>query len=116
MSETTNPFEDNEAPEELICRRHADQKRHDDLDFDEKKKYYDLRETWFPRIAFFIIGVVMLNYIIVFFSGMEWLNISPWVLQSLITESMIGILGLAGVMALYLYPPGKGIFKRYKLD
>ena len=84
------------------------------MDFNEKENYYKRREKWFPRFSYFIVTVVIINYLIVIFS--KQLDISPWVLQSLITESMIGILGLAGVMAMYLYPPGKGISRKYKLD
>lgn len=117
MSETNQPLSENEDVGKYVRLGSENQKRHEDLEFDERKAYYELRKKWFPRFACFIVGLVVVNYFFVFCNGMKWLDISPWVLQSLITESMIGILGLAGVMAMYLYPPGKGFFKsRYKLD
>ena len=113
MSEEIQPG-GRESVSDYIVSETRNQKRHDDLDFDEKEKYYKRREKWFPRFAWFIVMVVAINYIIVIFS--KQLDVSPWVLQSLITESMIGILGLAGVMAMYFYPLGKGISRKYKPD
>lgn len=90
-------------------------KRERKIDLDDKEWYYKLRKKWFPRFVRFIAFIIVLNYSVVILNGLGWLNNSPWVLQSLTTESMIGILSVAGVMAVYLYPPGRGIFRKCKL-
>ena len=58
----------------------------------------------------------MVNYFIVVLNGLGCLDISPWVLKALITESIIGIVSTAGILAVYLYPPGGGIIRKRTLS
>lgn len=64
MSEETQPSSGDKELSELVKSETLGQK-HEELEFDEKKKYYQLREKWFPRLAWFIVAIVFINYVFV---------------------------------------------------